>query len=107
MTNKKASIFTGLVLVNIFWSCSYGEEPTVIEKVKVGGEYGEILVKQSISNATTNESIQLWTKENRLSIFERYDLFEGHYILNDSLFIIVSDTSGINIQKDTLTIRLK
>lgn len=106
MKKNNSLIFSSLMLLTITSSCSHEESPILLKKIQVGGKYGEIQVKQSFSNATTNESIQLWAKERQLSIFERYDIFERDYILNDSLFVILIDTSGYKHQKDTLAIKL-
>lgn len=90
------------------------EEPIMVKDIdisKLDYGYSNIMVYKSISNATTNESIQLRVKkddgdEKVVMVYERYDMVISHVLEGISLRLILQDTSGVGIIIDTISFDL-
>lgn len=94
-----------LLLLSIIFSCSvFPEKPKKIAEYDLGEDFPVIGIYQSISNATTTESIQVRTDKdwnNAKHVYEKYDVLLNHILIGDSIRLILTDTSSSKIRVDT------
>ncbi len=98
------------MLVGLFTSCKNGFISDMPVKIGVI-EYNDkkVFIYKSLSNATVEESIQLRTSEDSLNskrVFERYDDVVDFTVIDDSLKLILKDTSGYKVKVDTFNISI-
>lgn len=90
----------------------FSEQPIKVKKINL--EYPslkEITIYKSFSNAVTNESIQIRAKNKNgneiiVKVFERYDELVHQTVENNTLHLILSDTSGYSNKIDTFQIKI-
>lgn len=108
---KKHIILISIFILLLSKGCIDGfisDKPYIIAEISV--DEGKILIYKSPSNATVQESIQIRTSDDTVNskrIFMRYDILQEYKLSNDSLELILQDTSGFNVKTDTFTVEIE
>lgn len=113
MRNNKNSKISFLVFIT-FSLCVLGcdfnvfsEKPKKVKEFSYNGN--RVYIYKSVSNATTEESIQLRTSidsVNSKRVFKGYDILLSSVLQEDVLTLVMKDTSGREEQIDTFQIKL-
>jgi len=98
-------IFIGYV---IYWiaTFSFFDGPEKFKEIAIPNKDYTIDLYYTPSNATAEENIQVRQDDEIINVYPQYNFVDGDIIKNDTLILVLSDTSISQPIKDTFFIKL-